>query len=76
MPPGTRKVQSPIKSGPADLNEKPFSAALACSITKVLLAKAFQLQSRGATNSEIEEEVLLEFNACFMELVHQLTEGI
>lgn len=61
-----------MKREPLETRQKIFNEEIACSITRVLMAKAFQLQSEGLSSSIIEREVLLEFSNCFNEVAHHL----
>lgn len=68
VPPGTRPAPAPVKAD-TDTRQKCFNDEIACSITRVLMAKAFQLQSEGVHSLvDIEREVLVEFNNCILEV--------
>lgn len=67
---GTRNPVVPIKKEPVE--QRAFNGEMACSVTRVLMAKAFQLQSEGMTSANIEREVILEFNSCFLEVAYHL----
>lgn len=68
VPPGTRPAPAPVKAD-TDTRQKCFNDEIACSITRVLMAKAFQLQSEVVHSLvDIEREVLVEFNNCILEV--------
>lgn len=70
VPAGSRPAPTPIKTE-VDTRQKSFNDEIACSITNVLMAKAFQLHSEGVSSVQIEREVLLEFSSCLTEVAQQ-----